>query len=66
MPGLYLWILGGNRIDNLTNTTGSSNCSDGVRWLYVLLGDCVVNDLGYASDIFGILSILLWVMVATP
>ena len=65
MPGLYLWLHGGNLYDD-TNKTTIDNCSDGVQWLHVLLGDCVKDAHGYASDIIGFLSILLWVFVTTP
>lgn len=66
MPGLYPWLLGGNEVESLANTTVSTNCSDGVRWLYVVLGDCVTDAQGYASDICGVVSLLLWMTVATP
>lgn len=65
MPGLYLWLHGGNFYDDINKTT-IDNCSDGVQWLHVLLGDCVRDAQEYASDIFGFLSILLWVFVSTP
>ncbi|CAC5355549.1 PQLC2 [Mytilus coruscus] len=65
MPHLYPWLLGGHHYDTIHNLT-KGNCSDGVQWLYVLLGDCVTNSNEYASDIFGLLSIALWVFVSTP
>ncbi|XP_063410863.1 lysosomal amino acid transporter 1 homolog [Mytilus trossulus] len=65
MPHLFPWLLGGHHYDSIHNLT-KGNCSDGVRWLYVLLGDCVTNSNEYASDIFGLLSIALWVFVSTP
>lgn len=52
-------------VDGVTNIT-DTNCSDGVRWPWVILHDCVHDDRGIASDVLGLLSLVAWLIVSLP
>ncbi|KAK6174831.1 hypothetical protein SNE40_013401 [Patella caerulea] len=47
---------------NVTN----SNCSNGVQWIWTVMGDCVVTDNQIASTYFGLGSIVVWMLCGIP
>ncbi|KAJ8320895.1 hypothetical protein KUTeg_002482 [Tegillarca granosa] len=71
MPGLYLWIfdeshhLKSNNYE-LSNGTVNGTCSDGIQWVWHILGDCITDVKGVVSLVFGIASILTWMVVTIP
>lgn len=70
MPGQYVWIFGQPATDSYVHVPNSNitvtNCTDGVQWLWIVLRDCVYDGQGVASDIFGLVSIAIWLLVSVP
>lgn len=44
----------------------ADNCSDGVEWIWSLMGECVVTNANLAGFILGFISLLLWLVPLFP
>lgn len=49
-------------VSNVTDT----NCSNGIQWIYKVLGDCVWEPKGIASVALGLASMVFWMVVSIP
>ncbi|KAK3598298.1 hypothetical protein CHS0354_010274 [Potamilus streckersoni] len=45
---------------------GAHECAGGIQWIYKLLSDCVTDGWGITSVVFGLTSILIWMIVSFP
>lgn len=43
-----------------------SNCSHGVQWIWLIMGQCVVDTKGLVAMSFGLLSLVCWIIVSLP